>query len=223
MPRTKPTRIGFPFINPSTVPRVYPSTARVPIRSFPITLKTQGPQETSPVERIFATPQALSSWVSAHKRATLKAFATPTERERIFSRSEYVLLDPKRTYGVYSPLHTEEIQEIRHNQISDTDFEDKCRLAMAKFFRERGVEVQEKSRVLYDALVPESYVAEQSDPDSPVASSLQHTTTFPGDTESEAIEWDGMWKDERGVYYLLECKHYMTAVFMPTILKLIEL
>lgn len=27
-----------------------------------------------------------------------------------------------------------------------------------------------------------------------------------------AIEWDGLWMDEDGIYYLLECKHFMTAV-----------
>ena len=27
------------------------------------------------------------------------------------------------------------------------------------------------------------------------------------------IEWDGFWTDEVGVYYVLECKHFMSAVF----------
>lgn len=219
----KPPRIGLPFVNPSRIPRVYTSTASAPtaVISFPITLKILGPQESSPIDRVFKSPEALSTWVSSHKRAALKAFATPTQKEEFFSRSDYPLLDPKRTYGVYAPLHSEEMEDIRHNQIADKAFEDKCRLAMAKFLKEQGQQVEEQDRVLYN-LMPESSPG-PSDNESPASSPL-HTSTLACRTKSDvAIKWDGVWKDGRRIYYLLECKHFMTAVFMPNMPKLIEL
>ena len=29
---------------------------------------------------------------------------------------------------------------------------------------------------------------------------------------NSVIEWDGLWMDEDGIYYLLECKHFMNSV-----------
>ena len=213
-----PTRIGPPFSNPSKIPRLYTSTASVPtaVTSFPITLKIQGPKESSPIARVFKSPEALSTWVSSHKRAALKAFATPAQKEEIFSRSDYRSLDPKRTYGVYAPLHSEEMEDIRYNQIADKAFEDKCRLAIAKFLKEQGQQVEEQDRVLYN-LVPGSSIG-TSHNESPASSPL-HNSTLAGRPKSDvAIEWEGVWKDGTGIYYLLECKHFMTAVFMPNML-----
>jgi hypothetical protein len=79
-----------------------------------------------------------------------------------------------------------------------------------------GQRVEEQDRVLYN-LVPESSPG-PSDKESPASSPL-HTSTLACRTKSDvAIEW----KNGRRRYYLLECKHFMTAVFMPIMLKLIE-
>src|SRR5579859_6890955 len=141
------------------------------------------------------SPEALSTWVSSHKRVALMVFTTPTQKEEFFSRSDYPLPDPKRTYSVYAPLHSEEMEDIQHNQIADKVFEDKRRSAMAKFLNEQGQQAEEQDCVLYN-LMPESSPG-PSDNKSPASSPL-HTSTLACCTKSDvAIAWDGVWKDGR--------------------------
>jgi hypothetical protein len=33
-----------------------------------------------------------------------------------------------------------------------------------------------------------------------------------------AIEWDGLWMDEDVIYYLLECKHFMTSAYLASVI-----
>jgi len=116
-----------------------------------------------------------------------------------------------------STLHSQELEDIRHHQIADKAFQDKCRLPMARFLEEQGKQVQAQDRV-YN-LVPKSSVQEPCDTES----SAQATSTLPGCTQSDvAIERGGVWKDGQGRYYLLECTHFMSAVFIPNMLQLIE-
>ena len=87
------------------------------------------PNEQVMITRRFDTPEALKIYVSAYKKAVLKALSTPTEAEKIIHPSAYSALDPSRTYLIYAPLHATESANIHHNQVADRAFEEKCLLA----------------------------------------------------------------------------------------------
>jgi hypothetical protein len=135
------------------------------------------------VQRTFLSPEGLSKWVNAHRCAALKAFPTSSQSEIIFSRSEYNSLDPSRVYGIFSPFHPKPVEDIRHNQMADKAFEAKCRLALGLYLSDHGRKITEHSRELIE----------------------------PGETDT-LIEWDGLFIDQENMYYLLECKHFMTTV-----------
>ena len=156
---------------------------------FPMNLQILEPNEPATVTRRFDTPEALKIYVSAHKRAVLKALSTPTAAETIIHPSAYSALDPSRTYFIYAPLHTEESVDIRHHQVTDRAFEEKSRLVLARFLKSQGLKVVECSRELYKL------------------DSVENAK------RNAVIEWDGCWTDEVGMYYVLECKHFMSAVF----------
>ena len=185
---------GLPFnwLRPRMLSRVQSTTAIMDSATtkFPINLQILEPNEKATVTRTFATPEALKIYVSAHKRAVLKALSTPTEAETIIHPSSYSALDSSRTYLIYAPLHTEEGVDIHHNQVMDRVFEGKCRLALERFLMSQGLKVVEYSRELYK-----------------LDNSEGKTKKIP------VIEWDGCWTDEAGMYYVLECKHFMSGVF----------
>ena len=160
------------------------------ISKFPMNLQILEPNEHVTITRTFDTPEALKIYVSAHKRAVLKALSTPTAAEKIVHPSAYSSLNPSRTYLIYAPLHTEEGMDVRHNQVTDGAFEEKCQLALERFLKSQGLNVVGCSRGLYKL----DNSGEKAKKDI-------------------AIEWDGCWTDEVGMYYVLECKHFMSAVF----------
>jgi hypothetical protein len=157
---------------------------------FPMNLQILEPNELITITRTFETPDALKIYVSAHKRAVLKALSTPTLTERIIHPSAYSTLDPSRIYSIYSPLHTEESADIRYNQVTDRAFEHKSRLALEQFLKSKGLTVVERGRELY-----------------------KRDNSVEKAKSDAVIEWDGFWTDEAGTYYVLECKHFMSAVF----------
>ena len=157
---------------------------------FPMNLQILEPNETVMITRRFDTPEALKIYVSAHKRAILKALSTPTADEMIIHPSAYSTLDPSRTYSIHAPLHTEESGDIRHNQVTDRAFEDKSRLALEQFLKSQGLEIIERSRELYE-----------------LDNSMEKAK------RNAVVEWDGFWTDQVGMYYVLECKHFMSSVF----------
>jgi hypothetical protein len=114
------------------------------------------------------------------------------------------------------------MEDIRHNQVADKAFEDKCRPAMVKFLEEQGQQAEPQDRIFYNR-VPKPPVQETSDTRSPAHSARDNSTSEGPTNWDIVIEWNGVWKDEQGVYNLLECKHCMTAVLIPNMFILIEL
>jgi hypothetical protein len=88
-----------PFVNPLKIPRLHTSNASVPtaVTSSPITLKMRGPQESSPIDRVFKSPEALSMHLSSHKRAALKLLRL---RKRIFFPVPIILCSIRRGHTV---------------------------------------------------------------------------------------------------------------------------
>ena len=157
---------------------------------FPMNLQILEPDEQITITRTFDTPEALKIYVSAHKRAVLKALSTPTADEKIIHPSSYSALDPSRTYLIYAPLHTKEIADVRHKKVADRAFEQKCRFALEGFLNSQGLNVVEFGRELY-----------------------KFDNSWEKAKNISVIEWDGCWTDELGKYYVLECKRFMSAVF----------
>jgi hypothetical protein len=153
-------------------------------------LRIKSPMDIEPKVRVFQTAQDLHAFVSRFKKAMLASFETPTQPEEYFSPRRYISLPLDRTYFVFAPLHSEEASKLRHNQIEDRAFEDKCRKSIVEHHRLRHRTLKELDRVLTHEL-----------PDVDGAA-----------REVPAIEWDGLWFEPGGVYHLLECKHYMTIV-----------
>ena len=91
---------------------------------------------------------------------------------------------------IYAPLHAKESANIRHNQVTDRAFEEKCLLALEQFLKSQGLKVFECSRELYKL-----------------------DNSGEKAKKNAVIEWDGCWTDEVGMYYVFECKHFMSAVF----------
>ena len=173
-PRTQ-TRIAYSMLAETSPPE--------------LRLRIKSPIDIEPKVRVFQTAQDLQGFVTRFKQAMLASFETPTHPEEYFSPRRYTSLPPDRTYFVFAPLHSEEAGKLRHNQISDRAFEDKCRKAIVEHHRLRHL--KELDRVL----------------------THQVTDVDGAARKVPAIEWDGLWFDERGgVYHLLECKHFMTIV-----------
>jgi hypothetical protein len=189
----KPPRIPLHFIRPSKTLPIHTASIPPNVIQYPIVLKTQAPDESEPVQHLFRDRQYLTKWVNTYKRAALKAFATPTHEEQILSEGQYSSLDVNRVYGISSPLHTEEVTDLRHNQIADPAFEEKCRHTVSRYLITKGVDIQDREHTLYENVLGRNATHM---PPKPIA----------------AIEWDGLWMDEDGIYYLLECKHFMTSV-----------
>src|SRR5271170_3110788 len=191
----KPPRIPLHFIHPSKTLPIHTASIPPNVVQYPIILKTQAPDEFEPVQRLFGNRQCWIKWVSTYKRAALKAFASPTHNEEILSENLYSCLDVNRVYGISSPFHTERKTDLRHNQIADPAFEEKCRHAVSRYLISQGVDIQDRERTLYENVLRQNATHM---PPKPIA----------------AIEWNGLWMDADGIYYLLECKHFMTSVFI---------
>lgn len=187
----KPPRIPLHFIHPSKALSLHTSSVPPNVVHYPIVLKTQAPDESEPVERLFRDRQCLTKWISTYGRAVLKAFATPTQKEEILSENHFSSLDMNRVYGISSPLHTEAIVDLHHNQIADRAFEEKCRHAVSQYLIIQGRHIQDCEQILYENVFVQNAV---------------HMVPKP----IPAIEWNGLWKDQDGIYYLLECKHFLT-------------
>ena len=154
---------------------------------FPIKIKVFEPNESVSITRSFEAPEALELYVSSYKRALLKAVATPTAPEEIILPSAYSRLDPSRIYYIHAPLHMEESADIGHNQVTDRAFEAKSRLALEKYLKCQGLQLLPRPRELY--------------------------TSEKNRRRKAVIDWDGFWLDDAGIYYAMECKHFMSAVF----------
>jgi hypothetical protein len=175
-------------------PRTHPRNACSILAETPappaLRLRIKTPTDIEPKVRVFQTAQELKSFVSLYKKSMLASFETPTHPEEYFGSHRYTALPPDRTYFVYAPLHSEDVGEVRHNQISDRAFKDKCRKAIVQHHRLRCHDLEELGRVL---------IHKRPDVDGVVR-------------EVPAIEWDGLWIYPSEVYHLLECKHWMTIV-----------
>src|SRR5436190_21881273 len=101
-------RIPAHLIHPSKTVLLHTTSVHPSITQYPLTLKTQGPDESEPVNRVFKDKHCLAKWVSTYRCAALKAFATQTQDEDILSESQYFSLDTTRIYGISSSLHAEE-------------------------------------------------------------------------------------------------------------------
>jgi len=189
----KPPRIPLNFIHPSKSLPIHTASLPSNVVQYPIVLRTQAPDDSEPVERLFRSRHCLTKWVSTYKRAALKAFPSTTQKEEILSEDQYSSLDVDRVYGISSPLHTEEVTDLRHNQIADRAFEEKCRLAVSRYLISQGLDIQDRERTLYENV-------------------LGWNATHMPPKPNAAIEWEGLWMDGDGIYYLLECKHFMTLV-----------
>ena len=139
----KPPRIPLHFIHPSKVLPLHTTSVPPNVIQYPIVLKTRGPDESEPVERLFRDRQCLIKWINTYKRATLKAFATPTQKEEILSENHYSSLDVNRIYGISSSYHMEKETDLHHNQIADLAFKEKCRHAVSRYLTSQGVRIQD--------------------------------------------------------------------------------
>ena len=72
----------------------------------------------------------------------------------------------------------------------DCAFEDKSPLALERFLKSEGLKVVECERELYK-------------PDKSMEKAKRNAV----------IEWDGLWTNGGGTFYVLECKHFMSGVF----------
>jgi|SRR5579859_6013470 len=196
-PRLWPPRRTAPRYNTLT-----PNTPRTTL-TYPLLLRIQAPDERSPTLRKFNTPDALHSYVKGYKRATLKAFASSTEAEQYFAPPQYRTLNSNLVYAVHSHFHTSEMDDRTHNQIADRAFKAKCRRALLTHLSCKGDALTEKERILYRV----------DDVDGSERDSIREM----------AVEWDGLYTNKKGTYYVLECKHLMTSVFTIELLVLTDL
>lgn len=200
----KPRRLGL-WPPRRMAPRYNTLTPNTPSTTltYPLLLRIQAPDGRSPTLRKFDTPDTLHRYVKGYKRAILKAFASSTEAEQYFGPPQYRTLNSNLVYAVHSPFHTSEMDDRTHNQIADRPFEAKCRRALSTYLSCKGDAITEQERILYRV----------NDVDG----------SEKGSSREMAVEWDGLYTNKKGTYYVLECKHLMTSVFTIDLLVLTDL
>jgi hypothetical protein len=107
-----------------------------------------------------------------------------------------------RVYFISAPFHdtlaVEESRHLYHSEITDHKFKDKCRHAMLKYFTSEHRTVEELDRVIHSVKVLDN--------------GESHLV--------KTIEVEGFWKDDGGVYHMMECRHHMSLVFSVEFLVL---
>jgi predicted nuclease of restriction endonuclease-like RecB superfamily len=98
---------------------------------------------------------------------------------------------PTGELSIYAPLlAAERSADILHDQVTDPAFEDKSRVALERFLKSQGLKVVECDREFYK-------------PDKSMEKAKRNAV----------IEWDGFWTDGGRLFYVLECKHFISGVF----------